>query len=290
MKVSLDRERAPARDRQVAGAPDGRRRIDRAALVPGLRAEAVHERRSRRPCAGPRRCASGISRWCTRSRRRPPWRPRACGACGGARSTRRPISTGARREFADRVALCAIAIARQSRYPGPVPPAAPECPGGPSHANPRHLRRWRLAPPADLGPQRAREPRRRARVRRGRRGDRGAPRPAGGVQGVVRQGQPLEPRLVPRRRARRGPADPRPGEGRLGPARDHRRPRARPGQARRRGGGAAPDPRVPLAPDRPREGVRGDRAADQHQEGPVHGPRRRGARRRQGEGRSAPAA
>ncbi|MCK7498415.1 MAG: hypothetical protein MZW92_53130 [Comamonadaceae bacterium] len=132
----------------------------------------------------------------------------------------------------------------------------------------------RRAAPADRRPQRRSRPRaprlgRRARARssiaaRTRRSD--------GVQGLLRQGQPLLAR-----QPSAAPAWTRACEILArGEARDsalpvaHRRARARAGAGRRRGRRRAPDPGLPVPPDRPARGARGATGrAGQHQEGPV---------------------
>jgi len=209
-------------------------------------------------------------------------------ACGGARSTRRPIST-ARAPSAPRPRVRRVSRTHPSSLSTPTPRELPKRAPTP-HENSRYLRR-RGAPLVLISGLNVLESLDVALAcADGSRGDRGTPRPAGGVQGLVRQGQPLEPRLVPRRGTRRGPAHPRAREGGVGSARDHRRARARPGEARRRSGRAAPDPRVPLAPDRSGEGVRGDRALrSTSRRASSWRPNDVVARRREGEGLRPPA-
>ena len=118
-------------------------------------------------------------------------------------------------------------------------------------------------------------------------------RPSGrspGLQGLVRQGQPDLRVELPRSGPRGGDEGLRARQGRDRPAGDDRHPRDDPGQADRRGGRPAPDPRLPGAPDRPAGGGGGDRPAGQRQEGAVHGPLGHDERRRQADRPPAPRA
>ena len=96
--------------------------------------------------------------------------------------------------------------------------------------------------------------------------------PAADLQGLLRQGQPHLPVVLPGAGAGAGAGDSGPGQGRGGAAGTIRRPPGRRRGARRRSPGRPADSRLPLPPDRPGGGRGPDRQGGEYQEGPVPGP------------------
>ena len=101
------------------------------------------------------------------------------------------------------------------------------------------------------------------------------------LQVLLRQGEPVGWRELPRARPRKGARDPLGSEGEDRPPDPDGRPRARAVRDRRRGRRRPPDPGVPLPADGPHRGRGGDEEGSQREEGPVPRSGRLHADRRQ---------